>query len=235
MLRYKRIQREIFIVRNWITLLAAISDYSEAAVQSYPFSNISSEIAGCRVLVLVKLQTDCSEYRFFSRMFSWKSSESFRSAQISYVLNIWGKFILSSIGDILSMLNICLLEANISWNHIFLVSSQLVLSNRWQLILWQWVSFITYTIFKEKYESKRSIKFEPIHVSRNKKWSRYYHYSRSLFEKSENIKIKNIIFLVLAFFQKVKSVWLAKLPVIFEVFRASVANSFMQKALFLYL
>ena len=133
------------------------------------------------------------------------------------------------------MLNICLLEANISWNHIFLVSSQLVLSNRWRLILWQWVSFITDTIFKEKYESKRSIKSEPIHVSRNKKWSRYYHYSRSPFEKSENIKIKNIIFLVLAFFQKVKSVWLVKLPVIFEVFRASVANSFMQKALFLYL
>ena len=133
------------------------------------------------------------------------------------------------------MLNICLLEANISWNHIFLVSSQLVLSNRWRLILWQWVSFITDTIFKEKYESKRSIKSEPIHVSRNKKWSRYYHYLRSPFEKSENIKIKNIIFLVLAFFQKVKSVWLVKLPVIFEVFRASVANSFMQKALFLYL
>ena len=133
------------------------------------------------------------------------------------------------------MLNICLLEANISWNLIFLVSSQLVLSNRWRLILWQWVSFITDTIFKEKYESKRSIKSEPIHVSRNKKWSRYYHYLRSPFEKSENIKIKNIIFLVLAFFQKVKSVWLVKLPVIFEVFRASVANSFMQKALFLYL
>ena len=133
------------------------------------------------------------------------------------------------------MLNICLLEANISWNLIFLVSSQLVLSNRWRLILWQWVSSITDTIFKEKYESKRSIKSEPIHVSRNKKWSRYYHYSRSPFEKSENIKIKNIIFLVLAFFQKVKSVWLVKLPVIFEVFRASVANSFMQKALFLYL
>ena len=29
--------KEIFIVRNWITLQAAILDYSEAAVQSHPF------------------------------------------------------------------------------------------------------------------------------------------------------------------------------------------------------
>ena len=70
-----------------------------------------------------------------------------------------------------------------------------------------------------------------IHVSRNNKWIRNYFYSRPLFEKSGNIKFRNIIFLRLAFFQKVKSV-LVKLPVIFEVFRVSVANCFMRKVLF---
>ena len=37
-LRYKRILKEIFIVRNLITLQAAISDCAEATVQSHPFS-----------------------------------------------------------------------------------------------------------------------------------------------------------------------------------------------------
>ena len=41
MLRYKIIPKETFIVRN------RISDCSEAAVQSYPFSNISPENTGC--------------------------------------------------------------------------------------------------------------------------------------------------------------------------------------------
>ena len=69
-------------------------------------------------------------------------------------------------------------------------------------ISWQWGSFITGTIFKRKYENKKSIKFELIdaprwymYVSRGKKWIRYYHYSRLFFEKSENIRFKNIIFL----------------------------------------
>ena len=69
-------------------------------------------------------------------------------------------------------------------------------------ISWQWGSFITGTSFKRKYENKKSIKFEPIdaprwymYVSRGKKWIRYYHYSRLFFEKSENMKFKNTIFL----------------------------------------
>ena len=33
-------------------------------------------------------------------------------------------------------------------------------------VLWQWGSFITDTILKRKYESKKSIKFETIYVSR---------------------------------------------------------------------
>ena len=37
MLRYKRMPKEIFIVRNRITLQAAILDCSEAPVQSHPF------------------------------------------------------------------------------------------------------------------------------------------------------------------------------------------------------
>ena len=37
MLCCKRITKEIFIVRNWITLRAAILDWSEAAFHSYPF------------------------------------------------------------------------------------------------------------------------------------------------------------------------------------------------------
>ena len=36
MLRYKRMPKEIFIVRNKITLQAAALDCSEAAVQSHP-------------------------------------------------------------------------------------------------------------------------------------------------------------------------------------------------------
>ena len=54
-------RNEIFIVRNRITLQPAILDCSEATVQSNPFSKISPENAGFRVIVLVKLQTDCSE------------------------------------------------------------------------------------------------------------------------------------------------------------------------------
>ena len=68
-----------------ITLQAAISHCSEAAVHSHPFLKIYSENQGVRVLLLIKLRTVCSEQRSNTkmtspRMFSWKSSESFRSA-----------------------------------------------------------------------------------------------------------------------------------------------------------
>ena len=53
--------KEIFIVRNQITLQAAILDFSEAAVHNDSFSKISPENTGGKVLLLVKLQTDCSE------------------------------------------------------------------------------------------------------------------------------------------------------------------------------
>ena len=78
------------------------------------------------------------------------------------------------------------------WFCNYIISYSEFLSNRWRLFLLQWGSFITDTIFKRKYESKKSIKFEPIHLSRNKKWIRYLHYSRPLFEESENIQVKNI-------------------------------------------
>ena len=53
--------KETFIVRNRITLQAAILYCSEAAVHSHPFLKIFPENAGDRVLFLVKLRTDCSE------------------------------------------------------------------------------------------------------------------------------------------------------------------------------
>ena len=79
MLRYKRMQKEIFIVRNRITLQAPILDCSETAVYSHPFSKISPGNTGVRVLHLVKLQIDCSGWGLYTkmtpqRMFSWKSS-----------------------------------------------------------------------------------------------------------------------------------------------------------------
>ena len=79
MLRYKRAPKEIFIVRNRITLQAALLDCSEAAIHSHPFSKISPGNTDGTALLLVKLQTDCSEWRLYTkmttpRMFSWKSS-----------------------------------------------------------------------------------------------------------------------------------------------------------------
>ena len=44
-----------------ITLQAAISHCSEVAVHSHPFLKISPENLSVRVLLLVRLQTDCSE------------------------------------------------------------------------------------------------------------------------------------------------------------------------------
>ena len=79
MLRYKRMPKEIFIVRNRIILQAVILDCSEAAVHPHPFSKISPVNTGNRDLLLVKEQTDCSEWRLYTkmsppRMFSWKTS-----------------------------------------------------------------------------------------------------------------------------------------------------------------
>ena len=51
--------KEIFIVRNRITLQAAIMDCSEAAVHSHQFSKVSPENTGGEVFLLVKLQTGC--------------------------------------------------------------------------------------------------------------------------------------------------------------------------------
>ena len=53
--------KEIFIARNRITLQSAILDCSEAAVHSLTVSKIYPENISGRVLLLVKLQTDCSE------------------------------------------------------------------------------------------------------------------------------------------------------------------------------
>ena len=61
MLRYKGMLKEIFIVRNQITLQAAILDCSAAAIHNCTFSRISPENTGVTVLLLVKLQANCSE------------------------------------------------------------------------------------------------------------------------------------------------------------------------------
>ena len=51
--------KEIFIVRNQITLKEAILDCLEAAISSYPFSKTYPGNTGGRVLLLIKLQIDC--------------------------------------------------------------------------------------------------------------------------------------------------------------------------------
>ena len=61
-------RKEIFIVRSRITLQAAILNCPEAAVHIHPFSKISPENTGGRVLLLVNLQTDCSEHRLYTKM-----------------------------------------------------------------------------------------------------------------------------------------------------------------------
>ena len=79
----------IFIVRNRIILqLAGILDFSEAAIHSHLFSKIYPENTGSRALVFVKLRTDCSKERLYTKMpssimFCVKSSESFQNARIS--------------------------------------------------------------------------------------------------------------------------------------------------------
>ena len=54
----KELPKDIFIVRNRLTLKAAISEYSDAATYSHHFLEISPENYGDRILLLVKLQTD---------------------------------------------------------------------------------------------------------------------------------------------------------------------------------
>ena len=53
--------KEIFILRNRIILQSAILDCFEAAVHSIIVSKISLENTSGRALLLVKLQTDCSQ------------------------------------------------------------------------------------------------------------------------------------------------------------------------------
>ena len=53
--------KEIFIVRDRISLQAFILDCSVAAVRSHLFSKIFPENTGGKVLLLVKLLIDCSE------------------------------------------------------------------------------------------------------------------------------------------------------------------------------
>ena len=70
--------KEIFIVRDRISLQAFILDCSVAAVRSHLFSKIFPENTGGKVLLLVKLLIDCSEWRLYTKMappimFSWKS------------------------------------------------------------------------------------------------------------------------------------------------------------------
>ena len=65
---------------------------SEAAVRSHPFSKISPGNTDCRLLPLVKLQTDCSEWRLYAkmtpqRMFSWKSSAWTIQKQLSTAIH----------------------------------------------------------------------------------------------------------------------------------------------------
>ena len=84
--------KEIFVVRNWITLQAAILDRSESAVHIHPFSEIFLENTGGRVLLLNKLQTDYSGYWLYTkmappRMFSSKSSSWTVQKQLSTAIH----------------------------------------------------------------------------------------------------------------------------------------------------
>ena len=92
MLRYKGMPKEIFNMRNRIKLQAAILDCSEAAVLSHPFLKISPGNTGGRVLLLVKLQNDCSEWRLYTKMtpprtFSWESCAWTLQNQLSTVIH----------------------------------------------------------------------------------------------------------------------------------------------------
>ena len=86
--------REIFIVRNRITLQAAILDCSESVLHSHQFSKIFPENTGGRVLLLVNLQIDCSGWQLYTkmtppRMFSWNSSTWTVQKQLSIAIHFW--------------------------------------------------------------------------------------------------------------------------------------------------
>ena len=68
-----------FIVRNRIKLQAAILDCSETTVYGHPFSKVYPEITGGRVLLLIKLETDCSEWRLYPKMTPPSSEAAFHS------------------------------------------------------------------------------------------------------------------------------------------------------------
>ena len=55
MLRCERMQKEIFIVKNRITLQAAILDRSEPVVHSHQFSNISPTNTGGILFIFIYL------------------------------------------------------------------------------------------------------------------------------------------------------------------------------------
>ena len=65
-MRYKRMPKEIFIARNRITSQTALLNCSEAAIHRHLFPKISPGNTGGTVLLLVKLQTDCSEWRLYT-------------------------------------------------------------------------------------------------------------------------------------------------------------------------
>ena len=77
-------------------LQAAILDWSEAAVHSHPFSKISPEDTSGRVLLLVKLETDCSEWRLHTKMTPLSSEVAINSHPFSKIFpgNTGGRVLL---------------------------------------------------------------------------------------------------------------------------------------------
>ena len=75
---WKNVERSFYCEKsNKIT--SSYLGLFRSTVHIHPFSKISPENTGGRVLILVKLQTDCSEKWLYTkmtlpRMFSWKSS-----------------------------------------------------------------------------------------------------------------------------------------------------------------
>ena len=77
-------RKENFIVRNRITLQAAMVDCSEAAVHSLHFRNFFQKILVVDPFFESNYRLNCSEEHLYTkmappRMFSWKSLESIRS------------------------------------------------------------------------------------------------------------------------------------------------------------
>ena len=78
-------RKEVFILRNRIKLQATILNCSEAAVHSHPFSKIYPENTGGRVLLLVKLETDCSECRLYTKIIPQSSEAAVHSHPFSNI------------------------------------------------------------------------------------------------------------------------------------------------------